>query len=99
MAKELTLFDAGPAQPKELTDLQHQALEHVRQAGHDGIRPAELGAAMGSGPMYARSNGTQLLHALKKKGWVEQRRMGGQMVFVAIDAPTGDDFGEFPKGF
>ena len=97
--KELTLFTPPPRQPEDLTEIQAEALNHVRAACHDGIRPYELGKAMGSGEMYARSNGAALLKALKKKRWVEQRRMGGQMVFVAVDAPSGDDIGQFPEGF
>jgi len=91
--KELTLFTPPPAQPRALTEHQQEALEHVRQAGQEGIRAQELGEAIGAAPLHRTSAGTGLLKALKKKGWVTQRKGA---VYVAIDAPTGDDFGHIP---
>ncbi|HEX4521061.1 MAG TPA: hypothetical protein VH063_15880 [Gaiellaceae bacterium] len=91
--KELTLFDPPAAIPRSLTDHQAEAFEHVREAGHDGIRADELGRLIGSAPLHCRQNGLSLLQALKKKGWVRQTKGG---VYVAIELPTGDDFGEIP---
>lgn len=91
--KELTLFTPPPQTPDPLTNRQAEALDHLKTAGPDGLTSDQLGELIGAPPLHRRSTGHNLLRALKKKRHATERRGG---VFVAVDAPTGDDFGEIP---
>ena len=82
MSAQRPLFALPPA---TLTDRQAQALEHLQNAGADGLTGADLGRLMGSGPHYAKTVGLELLRVLKKKGHARSRRAG---VWVAVRLPV-----------
>lgn len=68
--KQQPLFDPGPA-IEGLTDRQRRILESIPR---DGITAYEAGKLLGASDMFARSNGIQVLTALKKRGLVVERR-------------------------
>lgn len=87
---------AMPPPTVTLTDRQQRALAYVRAAGHDGIRPYDLGLHMlhDKPPRYqttyAKAAGLDLLRALKRKQLVRLRRSGTSRggIWVAVDATT-----------
>jgi len=91
--KELTLFTPPAQLPEPLTERQTEALDHLKTAGREGLTSDQLGELIGAPPLHRRSTGHNLLRTLKKKRHATERRGG---VFVAVDAPAGDDFGEIP---
>lgn len=82
-------------QPPKLTGRQADALQHLKAAGPEGITGSELGRALGVSEQWAKSNGLQVLKALKAKGLVEQKRGG---IWRAIGATTPADDGVMPRG-
>ena len=84
------------AQPQLLTNRQAVGLSFLRDAGHDGLRPQELGELMfGQPSRYAKSTGLDLLKALKKKGHARQTRGG---IYIALELAP-EPLGDLPEGY
>lgn len=89
MNQQESLFDMATA-PRALTDRQATALEHLKDAGRDGLGGTELGKLMHghTGCRFCKSTGLELLRALKAKGHARQGR-GGAWFAVDLQAdPT-----------
>lgn len=98
MSQQQSLFEVE-AIPRPLTDRQATALQHLKDAGREGLSGAELGKLMGSGPRYAKSDGLGLLRALKAKGHALQGARGMWRAVDLADETSGASFGEFPEGY
>lgn len=81
MADAPRLFDAPAAQ--RLTDRQERALTYIQETGTQGARPHAIGLAVGATETWAKTTGLEIARALKKKGYVRQKR---GHIFIAIDA-------------
>lgn len=87
-------------EPHQLTERQTYALETVKRAGHDGIEPAELGAALhalkegrnrheaGERCEWCGGDGLAMLRRLRELGHVAYQ--GKRKVWIATGAtPAG----------
>jgi hypothetical protein len=87
-----TLFDPGPA-TAGLTDRQKTVLDAI---GRDGITAHEAGLAAGANPAWARTNGLEILRALKARGLVVERRNPPR--YELAHKPS-EPLGELPAGY
>lgn len=96
---QLDLFSPPKPQPKPLTDLQQEALDFVKTAGHEGVSADELGAEIcarrskhdaGSRCRWCASNGKDMLTTLRAKGHVKSRRGAGWYALELPPEPTND---------
>lgn len=87
-----TLFDPGPA-TEGLTNRQKTVLEAI---GPDGITAHEAGIAAGAGPAWARTNGLEVLRALKARGLVVERRNPPR---YELARKPSEPLGDLPAGY